>query len=280
MDSNRMLSDWLQILTEAAAKIQKAGSIKEVSAQLMEVGQRFGFERARFWLVVNDGRTAIGVTQAGSDELEPFTEKQIPVADSPYLREALFSQLPLIFDGLSKGPGYLDSRYVNINFNPPNSEWVCVPLWVSGFCRGMLVLDNVDEPIQLHENERRMLELLGSQATAALAHARYFQREARQQQELSVLNELGRIINNRAALDDLEGLLLEVRDQIGRLINVSNFQVILVDEDANCLEVCLKFQDGRRCKDHHRHDIETGLIGHLISGNRRLFLPCGTRDYR
>ncbi|MCP4357690.1 MAG: GAF domain-containing protein, partial [Chloroflexi bacterium] len=106
------------------------------------------------------------------------------------------------------------------------------------------------------------------------------QREARQQQELSVLNELGRIINNRAALDDLEGLLLEVRDQIGRLINVSNFQVVLVDEDTNCLEVCLQFQDGRRCKDHHRHDIETGLIGHLISGNRRLFLPCGTRDYR
>ncbi len=96
---------------------------------------------------------------------------------------------------------------------------------------------------------------------------------------LRVLNEIGRRVTRRATLDDLSILLEEVREQVGQLMDVSNFLIALVDEGINKLDFRLHYERNEQQERHFLPKNE-GMTWHLIERNQTLYLPTGDETYR
>ncbi|RLC63172.1 MAG: hypothetical protein DRI80_04575 [Chloroflexota bacterium] len=92
----------------------------------------------------------------------------------------------------------------------------------------------------------------------------------RRAEELAVLNEVGRAINARL---EMNHLLEEIRRQTGRLMDVSNFYVALLDEETDQLVFPLFYRNGRREEvSSQRHDER--FAEHVVRTRKPLLLGC------
>lgn len=275
-------SNWLRILTDIAEQAQRGLSVRDVGAAIVNGGLRFGFERGRLWWLMKDedgSQLWQGLYQARNTGLVDFETLRIPLEELPYPYYALTRRETVFFHGRELGPGYLDQHFADSGFLPSVGEWVQIPLLAGDMCIGSLALDNATTPLELRPDQRELLRLFANQASAALERARLYEAETRGRQELQVLNEIGEHVIARAALENLDALLWEVRHQVGRLMDVRNFMVVLLDEKVGLLDFRLHVEDDKRRPRHWRKYPE-GLIGHLISENKPLFLPQGGKAYR
>ena len=92
----------------------------------------------------------------------------------------------------------------------------------------------------------------------------------RRAEELAALNEIGRAINARLEVDRL---LEEIRRQTGRLMDVSNFYVALLDEEAGQLVFPLFYRNGQR-EEVPSQNHDEGFTGHVIQTREPLLLGC------
>ncbi len=90
----------------------------------------------------------------------------------------------------------------------------------------------------------------------------------RRAEELAALNEIGRAISARIEVDRL---LEEICRQAGRLMDVSNFYVALLDEATDQLVFPLFYRNGRREKVPPQHHDE-GLTGYIVRTRKPLLL--------
>jgi GAF domain-containing protein len=271
--------DWLWVLTTVAEEAQRALSVQQMVLIIVQGSVRLGFERARLWLASEDGMALVGAGQAGNTGLDRFVSFRMPISASLYTSVALQKREPSFFQGQTQGPGYLWQHFADQGFDSPVGEWAHMPLWAGERCLGMLTLDNASREQPLRRDQRRFLSLFGRQVAAALERARLFESEQRRSKEQAVLNQIGQRVTSRAALDDLDKLLYEVRTQIGTLMDVRNFKVVLLDEDAQQFDFRLQVENNR-IRPRHWRPLKTGLVGHLISEGQALFLPKGCKDYR
>ena len=122
----------------------------------MEGGLKFGFERARLWLLATDQQTLVGEAQAGRWKADYFHGIRMKIANSSYDQDITIRREPDFFNGFEKGPSYLYKRYHKLGFERPIGQWVHIPLWSGDKCFGLLVLDNVShsiscQPIQIRD---------------------------------------------------------------------------------------------------------------------------------
>jgi signal transduction histidine kinase len=82
----------------------------------------------------------------------------------------------------------------------------------------------------------------------------------RRAEELAVLNEVGHAINARLEVDRL---LEEIRRQTGQLMDVSNFYVALLDEEAGQLVFPLFYRHGQR-EEVPPQNHDEGFTGHVV----------------
>lgn len=270
--------DWLKILTEVAEEAQRALSVNEIAQIVVRGGQRLGFERARLWRLSDDEDQVVCVSQAGTEPLDGIGNFTMPIAKSVYMRAALDKSEPVFFQGQERGEGYMEQQ-IGQRFQPPIGEWAVLPLWAAGHCLGALTLDNASHARPLRPEQRRLLRLFGSQVAAALERGRLHAQEQRKSQELAVLNQIVRRVAARAPLDDLPTLLHEVHAQVGALIDVTNFMVVLLDEETDQLNFQLHVEHNRS-RQPHVEPAGTGLVGHVIASNQPLLLPFGGKRYR
>jgi len=92
----------------------------------------------------------------------------------------------------------------------------------------------------------------------------------RRAEELAVLNEIGRAINARL---DVDHLLEEIRRQTGRLMNVSNFYVALLNEETGQLNFPLFYRNGQR-EQSPSQSRDEGFTGHVVQTQKPLLLNC------
>ncbi len=90
----------------------------------------------------------------------------------------------------------------------------------------------------------------------------------RRAEELAVLNEIGRTINARL---DIEPLLEEIRHQTGRLMDVSNLYVALLNEETGQLTFPLFYRHNQR-ENVPPQNGDEGLSGHVIQSKSPLLL--------
>jgi GAF domain-containing protein/DNA-binding NarL/FixJ family response regulator len=271
--------NWLRILAEVAAEAQRGLTVKEVGMALVSGGLKLGFERGHLWLLAEDNQEWVGLYQQGYDGLDNFDGLHIPVKDAKYPYDALIKGETVFFHGAELGPGPLQRVFGPKGFRSPVGEWVEFLLMAGNRCIATLALDNAMNPRDLRPEQRDQLRLFGNQAAAALERARLYEQEVRSRQELAILNEIGRQITSRAAQDDLDALLWEVRTQVGKLMDVRNFMVVLLDEETRQLDFRFHVKNGQ-IRERHWHEKSTGLLGYVITKGRPLFLPTGDRVFR
>lgn len=107
--------------------------------------------------------------------------------------------------------------------------------------------------------------IAGSLAQHRIDAVRAVERRA---EELAVLNEVGRAINARLEMDRL---LEEIRRQARRLMDVSNFYVALLDEEAGQLVFPLFYRDGQR-EEVPPQNHDEGFTGHVVHTREPLLL--------
>ncbi|MCG8346770.1 MAG: GAF domain-containing protein [Chloroflexales bacterium] len=270
--------DWLKVLNEVAEQTQRALMVCEVVEIVVQGGRRLGFERVRLWQMDADEQTLVGVYQIGSTGLEGFAGFHMAISDSPYMQQTLQQREAVFFQGQALGASYLYHHFAAHGFEAPIGEWASIPLWSNDRLWGVLSLDNSSQSRPLLPDQRHQLQLYGRHAVAALEQARLYELETRKSKELEILNQLGRHIVARAARDDLEMLLREVRAQVGKLIDVHNFMVVLFDAVEGQLDFRLHVENTKD-RPYQRRPIGVGLVSHVITQNEPFFLPRDVQEY-
>lgn len=271
--STRRERDWLQLLAATTTKeLQEATSIQDAGQAIVKGAQQLGFQRARLRIVCGgqgEQIEMIGVSQIGSDgPTDDFTSIKRSLKDLPYSRKVMCeTKNPTLFHGRELGRAPWD-EYIT----PPRDEWFKVPLFVGDKPIGSLSLDNGAEPCKYTSDDRQKLEqlldLFGKQAAAALERAKF-------QEQVVVLSDIGRVVTTKAAQGNPDALLEEVRQQVKRLMDVSNFMVVMTDPDSDLLDFRLNYEGDEPLLRQWR-DPEQGLAGYLIQENKPLWLPNAT----
>lgn len=163
---------WLAAINAIAAETQRAESVQAVADSIVGAGARIGFERARLWLLDEAGVLAYGISQVGNSGLAGFSGFAVEVECSPYMREVIATRKPQIFAGNALGTGSLARAFGASGFTPPAGLWAALPLVAGDHVRGLLMLDRGERVAELDAQQLSLLDLLASQAAAALERAR------------------------------------------------------------------------------------------------------------
>lgn len=147
---------------------------------------------------------------------------------------------------------------------------VSLPLRVGNLVRGVMNIAFA-KPQAFDAEDLRFFDSLADHAAVALQNARLYE-------QVEVLNEIGQRVTARAASENLDVLLPEVRTQIGRLMDVHNFSVALVDEEADRLDFRFLIEKNRIRRRHWRLRA-AGLEGRVLAGNHSLLLTHQVQQY-
>lgn len=164
--------DVLKIFAEITAAAQKLLPLQDMSQIIVESGQRFGFERARLWLLDDQGENLVGLNQLGNQGLEQFKGFQIPVSESIYVRRAIAGREPYILHGQEFGLSYLTQAFGSQGFQLAEGDWAALPLWAGDRCIGLLLLDNYSQPRHISVEQQQQLALFANLVAAALERAK------------------------------------------------------------------------------------------------------------
>ncbi len=272
--------DWLHILTEITSQMQGTDDVHALADIIVRGGLRFGFQRARLRLFEQEGREAasdpemVGTSQAGDPKLTGFKGLKTPFSKLVYSQHAIASGQSNIFHGRDLGPGGNDDFFATQGVPVPQGDWFKIPLVSGGRPIGALTLDNSDEERSFSQQQRnqltQVLDLFGTQAAAAIERARLHERAKGQAEEATTLSDIGRQVTTQAATGDLETLLDEVRRQVGRLMDATNFMVVLSDRETGVLDFRRQYEettaDGEP-EDRHWRATNVGLSGYVIAHN-------------
>lgn len=202
---------WLAAINAVAARAQRAETVQDVADVLVGAGAALGFERARLWLLDEEGQVAYGVSQAGNDGLASFSGFAFPVAESPYLRAVVEGRVPQFFEGLPYGPGYLMRAFGDQGYRAPQGLWCALPLGTSDQVRGVLMLDHSDIEMTLDEQQRGLLDLLARQASGALERAR----KSLERDWLAALVDLLQQTQEVQTPEEIAGVVVRAREGLG-----------------------------------------------------------------
>ncbi|MGB9724477.1 MAG: GAF domain-containing protein, partial [Chloroflexia bacterium] len=104
------------------------------------------------------------------------------------------------------------------------------------------------------------------QAAIAIDNARLFQERERRITELAILNEIGRALSATLERDQVTRAIYE---QVGRILDTTNFYIALYDEERREWETVLDVI-GREMKPPARYSVEQGLTGYIIRNRQPL----------
>ena len=124
-----------------------------------------------------------------------------------------------------------DPRYYHFkNLKETKSE-LAVPIELQGKVLGVLDVQS-NETDAFDEEDLQLLQSISNQTAVALENARLYANSEKKIQELSVLNDVARVVNSTL---DLDQLLKQIYQQLTSVINAPSYYVALYDEKNNTL---------------------------------------------
>lgn len=263
---------WLATLAEVSKELQGGHTAAEIGEIIVQAAPRLGFERARLWLYKAETQELVGLCQQGNVGLNEFTTLCYPVMNMPYSQAALKAGQPRIFKGDEYQPSQFELDFLDKGFRKAVGDRIKVPMIVNNKWIGTLTLDNAERQQRYTFEQLDLLRLFGDQAASALERAQLHE-------QTRVLNDIGRQVTTQAVSGKLEALLEEVRRQVGHLMDISNFIVVLLDEDSDYLDFRCHYEEGVQLRRHWRKH-PAGLCGEVIAKNDALLLSHGGKAYR
>lgn len=270
VQDERRQSDWHKTFIRIAQKTQISHNFHEAAQIIVNDALDLGFERARlFWVADDDPwqdsqpATLVGIHQAGISPIHGFIGHRFSVDQSPYALKAMHSRNTLHNKGRSEGPGFLEKEFIN-DFRPSVGDWVLLPLWVDDRFMGDLAMDNVEMPRGLNDAQVIQLDLFAHQVAAILNRVLLQESEKPIREELAVLNQIGKDITEKAVSGGLEALLVAVHAQVSKLMDASNFQIVLHVPETRRLEYPLNFRAGQHVQRNAQAFENGGIVRTVI----------------
>jgi len=239
---------WRRVFSEMMETALHKTNFAEVAKVVVEYSLQLGFARAHlFWSPKRSGTNAANVLSgfecSGSDTAGNFSGKTLiisPVSEMwQYLqtRDAAF----ILSKTASKK---LITELASIGFSFPESGLWVLPLWGGTELLGALVLDFHNIQRLLGAQERSLLNFFARQVAVTLEHAELYDAEKRALQEAEMFSHIGRQTGTRAATQNLKNLLEQIRVEVGKQFDVSDFSIIIYNEQENSINFELFYENG------------------------------------
>jgi GAF domain-containing protein len=155
------------------------------------------------------------------------------------------------------------------------SSWLGVPMIAQDRVVGVVGVQSYDEENAYDEGHLRILSTIASQAAVAVQNAHLYQEARRRLDELEVLNEVGRAITSTM---DLDALVESIYRQTSRLMDTTNYFLVLYDKDQELLDFRLHIEEGVR-EERRTRALGTGLTGYIVRNKVPLHFPYGPDEF-
>jgi GAF domain-containing protein/DNA-binding response OmpR family regulator len=263
---------WQKLFTSMMEEALRKTSFSEVANLVVEYALKLGFSRAHlFWVPTqedaNPDNRMIGITCSGKGCIPDFSDSSVSSRLYPVKQWFKLNRTNLSHEVIFIRPdefASIQKQASKMKYHWPKGEIAFLPLWGSNRHLGELMLDHGQREKALSKHELSLLNFFARQVAIVLENASLISREQRSVQETTIINQIGRQVTDRAAEEtNLPELLDEVREQIGSLMDVSNFVVVLFDPESGNLNISLSYENGIRHYHSQPHDgmgIEKGLV--------------------
>jgi GAF domain-containing protein/anti-sigma regulatory factor (Ser/Thr protein kinase) len=265
---------WQKIFSEMLETALQQQKFHDAAEVVVHCSLKLGFQRAHlFWIPtgehINKKNLFIGIACAGEAHIDYFRDQLYPLLDW--------------FDLENSGDGHnavflrnfhddaLDEMSETYGYHPPVLDAIVLPIRQANTLKGLLLLDYDQLRRTVSEHERLLLNLFARQVAVVLNQASAHGREQWLLQESETIKDIGREITTRAASVNLVDLLEEIRMQIDKSMNVSNFSLFLQNEENNRLTFHLLYEDGIRRQGISR-EIDHGFEEYLLSSQKEVLL--------
>ena len=272
---------WQKLFTSMMEEALRKTSFSEVANLVVEYALKLGFSRAHlFWVPTqedaNPDNRMIGITCAGEGCIPDFSDTSVEPRLFSVKQWFNLNRTNLSHEVIFVGPdefASIQKQASRMNYQWPKGEIAFLPLWGSNRHLGELMLDHGQRERALSKHELSLLDFFARQVAIVLENASLISREQRSVQETTIINQIGRRVTDRAAEEtNLPELLDEVREQIGFLMDVSNFVVMLFDPESDNLVNSLSYENGIR-----RYHVQTqegmGIEKSLVTRESNIFWP-------
>lgn len=270
---------WQKLFTSMMEEALRKNTFQDVSEIVVEHALRLGFSRAHlFWVPtqkdLNPNNLRIGIACAGKNCIPNFlgsseSARLYPLRQWFDLNQARQSQNVSFLE--SGKANKIRRQAAALGYQWPKSEMTFLPLRGSNRLLGELMLDHDQTEKILSKHELSLLNFFAQQAAIVLENVSLISREKRTVQETSIISQIGRQVTGRAAEEtNLSDLLDEVHTQVGSLMDVSNFSVVLIDPESGELGIGLLYKNGIRQTNIHNStsmeierlllDIDSGIF--------------------
>jgi GAF domain-containing protein len=278
---NKEVIDWQKLFTSIMEEALRKTSFHEVSNIVVKFALQLGFSRAHlFWVPTqedtNPDNKMIGIACEGENCIPNFSSstgetKLYPLRQWFGLNRATQSR-DIIFLGQSKIER-LKRQAKTMGYRWPKGVIAFLPLWGNNRLLGELMLDHDQNENAFNEQELSWLNFFGRNAAFLLENASLITREKRSVQEMTTINQVGRLVTDRAAEEtDLSPLLDEVYKRVGLLMDVSNFSVVLLDPENGELNLKLLYKNGVR-QNNSQTSSNLEIEKYLLNRDGGIFWP-------
>ncbi len=273
---------WQKLFSDMMKDILQHSEFIEVARIIANSSLKLGFERAHlFWVPtqkdVNNNGELVGIACAGEGLIPNFENRLFPLRDWYDLNRS--SKKHLVFFNRERKSKQVRRQLERIGYQLPVQKAIILPLWHGVTLSGALLLDYGQKYKALTEHENSLLALFAGQVSIALDRTRIYNREQRLLKESAITRNIGRQITTNAALMDTEELLEEARRQIGILMDVSNFSVILVDQGTGNINCHLLYRDNKFRNAGGLDDFRNTLEEYLLKQSSKVFIPKGVKAF-
>ncbi len=200
--------------------------------------------------------------------LDTIRKAQIDPEQSAFYSEGFRSRRVQVSSNVPEDPRIPDS----LKRGAPHRAQLFAPIVARERVIGAFIAVWWDRTREFSEREVALVEVMGSQAGAAVENARLFEDNRRRIEELSVLHELSRAVTGQL---DLAELVRAIYHQVGRVLDARNIVILLNDEAAHELEVVLRVDDGVERPGPLRYPFGGRLVTRVLERGR----PIRTDDY-
>lgn len=273
LDTKDELTQRLHELEMIAQVSTAVSSILDLDTLLQEVlvrtKRQFGLYLVNIALLDETGRYLVPV-MGENDRLRPEDAENVPPipvdAEPSIVAKVARERKVIVVNNVHADPNYLPHPLL-----PDTQAELTLPLVVGDELIGILDVQ-ATELNRFTEADVRIHTTLAAQFAIAIQNAHAYQRSQRRQNELTVLNEMGRSLNSAQGIDSL---LITFYEHASRLIDTTNFYVAFFEpEQKEKGEILFPFHvhDGELFWSNERRQFRKGLTEYVIKSKQPLLI--------
>jgi PAS domain S-box-containing protein len=269
-----MLFDVSQALSSAPLQYQEIANI--IAQQFVRV---MGVPVASVCLVEPERETLRILADACAGATEQDVRRRdegttFSLVDYPDTARAMATLQPLVVQASDPDADRAELDYMRVC---ESSTLAIIPLAVKGQAIGVVKLEARDRERDYTAGDLTLAMTLANQAAVSLENARLLVETQVRAEEQAILNETARAL---AAAQDVDSVLSEAYRGVSRLVDASDFHVMLYDPEDNKAMLAMRVVDGQVEWPRTVQPVEQlGLIEHLVTTRQPLLIPDRVSEY-